>query len=143
MSHSSLKSPTEILRQVVSPLPYTPPPPTQLSHEQKLQWCENAKELMDATLNKWTYPSCYDPGSSLRKRNDLQGKDGSTSVLRNLTNSVTTFPPFSVHMPITDYLSEAPFVFPIPLATSPSLSLSHFSSLSLADVAPLHPYLGL
>ena len=25
--------------------------------------------------------SCYDPGSSLRKRNDLQGKDGSTSVL--------------------------------------------------------------
>ena len=23
---------------------------------------------------------CYDPGSSLRKRNDLQGKDGSTSV---------------------------------------------------------------
>ena len=31
-------------------------------------------------------PKCYDPGSSLRKRNDLQGKDGSTSVLRNLTN---------------------------------------------------------
>ena len=29
---------------------------------------------------------CYDPGSSLRKRNDLQGKDGSTSVFRNLTN---------------------------------------------------------
>ena len=25
-------------------------------------------------------------GSSLRKRNDLQGTDGSTSVLRNLTN---------------------------------------------------------
>ena len=25
--------------------------------------------------------ACYDPGSSLRKRNDLQGKDGSTSVL--------------------------------------------------------------
>ena len=31
---------------------------------------------------------CYDPGSSLLKRNDLQGKDGSTSVLRNLTNGV-------------------------------------------------------
>ena len=30
--------------------------------------------------------SCYDLGSSLRKRNDLQGKDGSTSVFRNLTN---------------------------------------------------------
>ena len=29
---------------------------------------------------------CYDPGSSLCKRNDLQGKDGSTSVFRNLTN---------------------------------------------------------
>ena len=29
---------------------------------------------------------CYDLGSSLRKRNDLQGKDGSTSVLRSLTN---------------------------------------------------------
>ena len=31
---------------------------------------------------------CYDPGSSLRKRNDLQGKDGSTSVFRSLTNGV-------------------------------------------------------
>ena len=29
---------------------------------------------------------CYDPGSSLRKRNDLQGKDGSTSILHILTN---------------------------------------------------------
>ena len=29
---------------------------------------------------------CYDPGSSLCKRNDLQGKDGSTSALRDLTN---------------------------------------------------------
>ena len=29
---------------------------------------------------------CYDLGASLRKRNDLQGKDGSTSALRNLTN---------------------------------------------------------
>ena len=28
---------------------------------------------------------CYDLGSSLRKRNGLQGKDGSTSVLHNLT----------------------------------------------------------
>ena len=28
---------------------------------------------------------CYDPGSSLRKRNNLQGKDGSTSSLLNLT----------------------------------------------------------
>ena len=52
MSHSSLDSPTEILRSTV-----LPPPPTQLSHEQKLQWRENAKDLMDTTLNKWTYPS--------------------------------------------------------------------------------------
>ena len=39
------------------PPPYTPPPPTTLSHEQRLQWCENAKELMDTTIDKWTYPS--------------------------------------------------------------------------------------
>ena len=32
---------------------------------------------------------CYDLGSSLRKRNDLQGKDGSTSSLLNLTKGVT------------------------------------------------------
>ena len=57
MSHSSLDSPTEILRSAVLPPPYTPPPPTQLSHEQKLQWWENAKDLMDTTLDKWTYPS--------------------------------------------------------------------------------------
>ena len=57
MSHSSLNSPTEILRSAVLPLPYTPPPPTVLSHEQKLQWRENAKDLMDATIDKWTYPS--------------------------------------------------------------------------------------
>ena len=57
MSHSSLDSPTELLRQATSPPPYTPPPPRQLSHEQKLQWRENAKELMDATLDKWTYPA--------------------------------------------------------------------------------------
>ena len=31
---------------------------------------------------------CYDPGSSLRKRNDLQGKDGLTSILRYLTNDL-------------------------------------------------------
>ena len=57
MSHSSLNSPTEILRSAVLPPPYTPPPPTALSHEQKLQWRENAKDLMDATIDKWTYPS--------------------------------------------------------------------------------------
>ena len=57
MSHSSLDSPTKILRSAVEPPPYTPPPPTTLSHEQELQWCENAKDLMDATLDKWTYPS--------------------------------------------------------------------------------------
>jgi hypothetical protein len=57
MSHSSLDSPTEILRSTVEPPPYTPPPPTTLSHEQRLQWRENAKELMDTTLDKWTYPS--------------------------------------------------------------------------------------
>ena len=52
MSHSSLDSLTEILRQAISP-----PPPTQLSHEQKLQWRENTKELMEATIDKWTYPA--------------------------------------------------------------------------------------
>ena len=57
MSHSSLDSPTEVLRQAVSPPPYTPPPPQQLSHEQRLQWRESAKDLMDATIDKWTYPS--------------------------------------------------------------------------------------
>ena len=31
---------------------------------------------------------CYDPGSSLHKRSDLQGKDGSTSIFCNLTNGV-------------------------------------------------------
>ena len=31
---------------------------------------------------------CYDPGSSLRKRNDFQGEDGSTSVLQYLTNGL-------------------------------------------------------
>jgi hypothetical protein len=34
-----------------------PPPLTTLSHEQKLQWRENAKDLMNATIDKWTYPS--------------------------------------------------------------------------------------
>ena len=57
MSHSSLDSLTEILRQAVSPPAHTPPPPQQLSHEQKLQWRENAKDLMDATIDKWTYLS--------------------------------------------------------------------------------------
>ena len=33
-------------------------------------------------------PYCYDLWSSLRKRNDLQGKDGSTSSLRNLTKGL-------------------------------------------------------
>ena len=57
MSHSSLDSPTEILRSATLPPAYTPPLPTTLSHEQKLQWRENAKDLMDATLDKWTFPS--------------------------------------------------------------------------------------
>ena len=57
MSHSTLTSPTEILCQANSPLPYTPPPPTQLTHKQKLQWQENARDLMDATIDKWTYPA--------------------------------------------------------------------------------------
>ena len=57
MSHSLLDSPTEIPRSTIEPPPYTPPPPTTLSHEQRLQWRENAKELMDAMLDKWMYPS--------------------------------------------------------------------------------------
>ena len=32
------------------------------------------------------FPFCYDLGSSLCKRSDLQGKDSSTSVLQYLTN---------------------------------------------------------
>jgi hypothetical protein len=39
---------------------------------------------------------CYNPGSSLRKRNDLQGKDGSTSALQYLTNG-------SAQMNVKDY----------------------------------------
>ena len=57
MSHSSLESPIEVLRSANLPPPYTPPPPTTMSHEQKLQWRENAKDLMDATIDKWTFPS--------------------------------------------------------------------------------------
>ena len=57
MSHSTLASPIEILRQANSPPLYAPPPSTQLSHEQKLQWHEEAKDLMDATIDKWTYPA--------------------------------------------------------------------------------------
>ena len=30
---------------------------TELSHEQKLQWRESAKDLMDVTIDKWTYPA--------------------------------------------------------------------------------------
>ena len=26
-------------------------------HEQKLRWKEEAKDLMDATIDKWTYPA--------------------------------------------------------------------------------------
>ena len=38
-------------------------------------------------LKSWLRePRCYDLGSSLHKRNDLQGKDGSTSILYSLTN---------------------------------------------------------
>ena len=57
MSHSSLDSPIKILKLTIQPPPYTPPPPKVLSHEQKLQWRENAKDLMDATIDKWTYLS--------------------------------------------------------------------------------------
>ena len=57
MSHSTLTSPTEILQQANSPPPYTPPPVVQMSHEQRLRWREEAKDLMDATMDKWTYPT--------------------------------------------------------------------------------------
>ena len=46
----------------------------------------------DHKKNDWTHQrrvkhfACYVPGSSLYKRNNLQGKDGSTSVLQDLTN---------------------------------------------------------
>ena len=57
MSHFTLDTPTEILRQANSLPLYTPPPTTQISHEQKLRWREEAKDLMDITLDKWTYPA--------------------------------------------------------------------------------------
>ena len=57
MSHSTLASPVPILQRANSPPLYTLPPLTQLSHEQKLQWREEAKELMDVTIDKWTYPT--------------------------------------------------------------------------------------
>ena len=57
MSHLLLDLPTKILRQATLPPLYMPPPPMQLSHEQKLQWRENTKDLMDATIDKWTYPA--------------------------------------------------------------------------------------
>ena len=57
MSHSTIDSPGHILKQANSPPPYTPPPPTHLSHEQKLCWHEEANELMDTTIDKWTYPA--------------------------------------------------------------------------------------
>ena len=38
-----------------------------------------------ATVTEAVRPCCYNLGSSLRKRNDLQEKDGLTSALRNLT----------------------------------------------------------
>ena len=28
-----------------------------MSHKQRLRWKEEAKDLMDATLDKWTYPT--------------------------------------------------------------------------------------
>ena len=60
-----------------------------------------------------------------------------------IASRVTTFPPFPFRIPITDRLPKASFAFPLLLTTSSSLSLSRFSSLPLADVALLHPYLGL
>ena len=57
MSHSTLASPTRILKQANTPPPYTSPLPTHLSHECKLQWQEEARELMDPTIDKWTYPT--------------------------------------------------------------------------------------
>ena len=52
-----------------------------------------------AQLNHYQDPLCYNLGSSLHKRNDLQGKDGSTSVLRYLTNG-------SVRMNAEDNISR-------------------------------------
>ena len=57
MSHSTLESPGHILEQANSPPPYTSPLPTHLLHEQKLRWRKEAKELMDTTIDKWTYPA--------------------------------------------------------------------------------------
>ena len=57
-----------------------------------LIWINEATSLEDCfhdlDINFALSLGCYDPGSSLRKRNDLQGKDGSTSVLQNLTNDL-------------------------------------------------------
>ena len=57
MNHN-IPSPTHFLEQPDTPRD-TPPlyntKHTHLSHKHKLQWREEAKELMDATLDKWTY----------------------------------------------------------------------------------------
>ena len=56
---------------------------------------------------------------------------------------VTTFPLYPLTRLSQTVLSKPPFVLPVSSATSPSFPLSQFSSSSLADVVPLHPYLGL
>ena len=57
------------------------------------------------------------------------------------SSAVMTFPPFP--LPCVHLSSKTSFAFSVSSATSPSLPLSHFSSSSLADVALLHPCLGL
>ena len=53
-----------------------------------LYWTVGPVLLFDTEGTGGVWGFCYDPGSSLHKRNDLQGKDGSTSALRNLTNGL-------------------------------------------------------
>jgi hypothetical protein len=48
----------------------------------------NFLALLGLLTSAEQYLICYDLGSSLHKRDDLQGKDGSTSVLQNLTNDL-------------------------------------------------------
>ena len=46
----------------------------------------NKLKMKGSNIDHYITKFYYDLGSSLRKRNDLQGKDGSTSALHYLTN---------------------------------------------------------
>jgi hypothetical protein len=60
MDYSPPPSPSELLATYISPCNTPPPnsePSTTLTYTQVQQWREEARELMDITLDKWTYPT--------------------------------------------------------------------------------------